>query len=68
VSTSTRCSPKANNRYAVGWAHATCTPYQWTKQVASHFGGTRNGAVAHWPAGFAASGQIRTQSCPISSA
>ena len=38
----------ANNHYAVGWAHAMDTPYQWTKQVASHWGGTRNGTVVHW--------------------
>ena len=37
------------------------TPYQWTKQVASHFGGTRNGTIVHWPAGIEASGEIRTQ-------
>ena len=42
----------ANNHYAVGWAHAMDTPYQWTKQVASHWGGTRNGTVVHWPNGF----------------
>ena len=36
-------TPDAYNHYAVGWAHAMCTPYQWTKQVASHWGGTRNG-------------------------
>ena len=35
--------PTAYNHYAVGWAHAMDTPYQWTKQVASHWGGTRNG-------------------------
>jgi len=40
---------RAFNHYAVGWAHAMNTPYQWTKQVASHFGGTRNGTVVHWP-------------------
>ena len=34
----------------VGWAHAGNTPFQWTKQVASHFGGTRNAMVVHWPA------------------
>ena len=45
-------TPEAYNHYAVGWAHAMCTPYQWTKQVASHFGGTRNGAIVHWPNGF----------------
>jgi arylsulfatase A-like enzyme len=54
-------SPRANNHYAVGWAHAMCTPYQWTKQVASHFGGTRNGMIVHWPKGIKARGQIRSQ-------
>src|SRR6185295_7585243 len=54
-------SPKAFNHYAVGWAHAMDTPYQWTKQVASHFGGTRNGAVVHWPKGIAGKGEVRTQ-------
>ena len=43
--------PDSYNHYAVGWAHAMDTPYQWTKQVASHFGGTRNGTIVHWPAG-----------------
>src|SRR5690242_3687165 len=38
--------------YAVGWAHAMDTPYQWTKQVASHWGGTRNGTIVHWPNGI----------------
>ena len=38
-------TPAAYNHYAVGWAHAMDTPYQWTKQVASHFGGTRNGTI-----------------------
>ena len=51
----------ANNHYAVGWAHAMDTPYQWTKQVASHWGGTRNGTVVHWPNGFAARGEVRAQ-------
>ena len=49
------------NHYAVGWAHAMNTPYQWTKQVASHFGGTRNGTIVHWPNGMNAKGEIRTQ-------
>jgi len=53
--------PKAYNHYAVGWAHALDTPYQWTKQVASHFGGTRNGTIVHWPAGFGARGEVRSQ-------
>ncbi len=47
--------------YAVGWAHAMNTPFQWTKQVASHFGGTRNGTIVHWPNGIKAKGEIRSQ-------
>jgi arylsulfatase A-like enzyme len=54
-------TPKAYNHYAVGWAHACCTPYQWTKQVASHWGGTRNGTIVHWPNGFTDKGQSRNQ-------
>jgi arylsulfatase A-like enzyme len=52
---------KAYNHYAVGWAHAMDTPYQWTKQIASHWGGTRNGTIVHWPAGIEAKGEVRTQ-------
>ena len=54
-------APDSYSHYAVGWAHAMDTPYQWTKQVASHFGGTRNGAIVHWPHGFEARGMVRTQ-------
>ncbi len=54
-------TPRAYNHYAVGWAHALCTPYQWTKQVASHWGGTRNGLIVHWPKGIKAKGEIRNQ-------
>ena len=54
-------TPRAYNHYAVGWAHAMDTPYQWTKQVASHWGGTRNGTIVHWPAGVSARGEIRHQ-------
>jgi arylsulfatase len=50
---------KAYNHYAVGWAHAMNTPYQWTKQVASHWGGTRNGTIVHWPKGMKSRGEIR---------
>jgi arylsulfatase len=53
--------PEAYNHYAVGWAHAMDTPYQWTKQIASHFGGTRNGTIIHWPGGIKARGGIRHQ-------
>ncbi len=45
-------TPKAYNHYAVGWAHGLCAPYQWTKQVASHWGGTRNGTIVHLPKGW----------------
>jgi arylsulfatase A-like enzyme len=54
-------SPEAYNHYAVGWAHAMDTPYQWTKQVASHWGGTRNGLIVHWPARLSAAGEVRAQ-------
>jgi arylsulfatase len=54
-------TPRAYNHYAVGWAHAMDTPYQWTKQVASHWGGTRNGTIVHWPGGIEAKGEVRAQ-------
>ncbi len=54
-------TPAAYNHYAVGWAHAMDTPYQWTKQIASHWGGTRNGTIVHWPGGISARGEIRSQ-------
>ena len=57
--------PDAYNHYAVGWAHALDTPYQWTKQVASHWGGTRNGTIVHWPTGIKAKGEIRPQFCHV---
>jgi arylsulfatase A-like enzyme len=53
--------PDSYNHYAVGWAHALDTPYQWTKQVASHWGGTRNGTIVHWPNRIRAKGEIRSQ-------
>lgn len=53
--------PKSYGHYAVGWAHAMDTPYQWTKQVASHWGGTRNGTIVHWPKGIKAKGEMRNQ-------
>jgi arylsulfatase A-like enzyme len=54
-------TPKAYNHYAVGWAHAMDTPYQWTKQIASHWGGTRNGTIVRWPNGIKAKGEVRNQ-------
>ncbi len=56
-------SPESYNHYSVGWAHAMNTPYQWTKQVASHWGGTRNGTIVRWPNGIAAKAEIRNQFC-----
>jgi arylsulfatase len=53
--------PDSYPHYAVGWAHAMDTPYQWTKQVASHWGGTRNGTIVHWPKGIQAKGEMRWQ-------
>jgi arylsulfatase A-like enzyme len=54
-------TPAAYNHYAVGWAHAMDTPYQWTKQIASHWGGIRNGTIVHWPEGIEAKGDVRSQ-------
>jgi arylsulfatase len=53
--------PTTFPHFAIGWAWAGNTPFQWTKQVASHFGGTRNGMVLHWPKGIKAKGQLRSQ-------
>ncbi len=53
--------PTTFPHFAIGWAWATNSPFQWTKQVASHFGGTRNGMVMHWPKGIKAKGEIRSQ-------
>ncbi|WP_036256907.1 arylsulfatase [Methylocapsa acidiphila] len=42
-------SPLYDNHYAAGWSWATTAPFQWMKQIASHFGGTRDGLVISWP-------------------
>lgn len=49
------------NHYSYGWAHAMCTPFQWTKQVASHFGGTRNGLAISFPKVITDRGSLRSQ-------
>jgi arylsulfatase A-like enzyme len=54
-------SPESYNHYSVGWAWAMNTPFQWTKQVASHWGGTRNGTIVHWPRGITEPGGWRDQ-------
>jgi arylsulfatase A-like enzyme len=57
--------PEAYNHYAVGWAWAMNAPYQWTKQVASHWGGTRNATIVSWPNGIADRGGVRHQFCHV---
>ena len=54
-------TPESYPQYSLGWAHAMDTPYQWTKRVASHWGGTRNGLIVHWPRGIMARGELRHQ-------
>jgi arylsulfatase len=53
--------PNSYPHMAVGWSIATATPFRWLKQIASDFGGTRNGMVMHWPNGFEAKGEMRSQ-------
>jgi arylsulfatase A-like enzyme len=53
--------PLTYNHYPVGWAHAMDSPFQWTKQVASHFGGTRDDLVISWPARIKDDGGVRFQ-------
>jgi arylsulfatase A-like enzyme len=53
--------PKHCNHFPAGWAWAMDTPLQWTKQVASHFGGTRNPMIVSWPAKIKEKGGVRTQ-------
>ncbi len=53
--------PNTFNHYPAAWAHAMDTPFQWTKQVASHFGGTRNGLAVSWPSKIKARGEVRSQ-------
>ena len=53
--------PDSYGHFSVGWAWAMNTPLQWTKQVASHWGGTRNGTIVHWPNGIEEKGGLRSQ-------
>src|SRR5262249_12358675 len=57
--------PQTYNHYPFGWSHAMATPMQWTKQIASHFGGTRNGVVISWPARIKDKGGLRSQFCHV---
>ncbi len=54
-------SPASYGHFAVGWAWAMDTPYQWTKQVASHWGGTRNGTIVRYPKLIKDKGGVRNQ-------
>ena len=53
--------PTTYPHMAAGWAVAGDAPFTWTKQVASNFGGTRNGMVVHWPKRITAKGEVRSQ-------
>ncbi|RJP56379.1 MAG: arylsulfatase [Candidatus Auribacter fodinae] len=53
--------PFSNNHFAAGWAVAGSAPFMWTKQVASNYGGTRNGMIVHWPKYIKNKGSIRQQ-------
>jgi arylsulfatase len=53
--------PSTFPHYAIGWAWAGDTPFQWTKQIASHYGGTTNGVVVRWPSKVKAKGEVRGQ-------
>ena len=53
--------PSTYAHYAAGWAVAGDTPFTWTKQIASSYGGTRNGLVVHWPKGIATKNEVRSQ-------
>lgn len=53
--------PRHFNHFPSAWAHAVDTPFQWTKQVASHFGGTRNPMIVSWPARITDAGAVRSQ-------
>jgi hypothetical protein len=57
--------PRTYNHYPVGWAHAMDSPMQWTKQIASHFGGSSNGMVISWPARIKEKGGLRSQFCYV---
>ena len=52
---------RCENHFNVGWAWALDAPFQWMKQVASHFGGTRNGLAISWPGQSGTAGEVRSQ-------
>ena len=58
--------PRHYNHFPAAWAHAMDTPLQWTKQIASHFGGTRNPMIISWPARIKDKGGLRSQFMHVS--
>ena len=52
---------RCENHFNVGWAWALDSPFQWMKQVASHFGGTRNAMAISWPGRITGVGELRSQ-------
>jgi arylsulfatase len=54
-------SPSTYPHFSAGWAVALDAPFSYTKQVASDFGGTRNGMIIQWPKGIKAKGELRSQ-------
>lgn len=54
-------SPSTYPHFSAGWAVAMDAPFAYTKQIASDFGGTRNGMIINWPAGIKSKGEVRTQ-------
>ena len=57
-------TPESYPQYSLGWGHAMNTPYQWTKRIASHWGGTRNGLIVHWPRGIDGPRRVATSIPP----
>ena len=56
-------SPSTYPHFTIHWAIGSNAPFGWSKQVATDFGGTRNGVVVHWPNGIKAKNEIRGQFC-----
>ncbi len=54
-------APGSEPQASMGWSWAMDAPFQWGKEVASHYGGTRNPLIVHWPSGIKAEGEVRTQ-------
>src|SRR3546814_2709735 len=55
------CGPQVFGTIPIGWSWAMSTPFQWLKEIASHFGGTSNGMVLSWPGHITQPGGVRSQ-------